>query len=220
MSVRKSLPSVMKWLLTHVSRDQIPAEMVINWDQTPLHYIPAGKWTMEAEGTSKVPIAGGADKRALTAIFTVTLSGEFLPMQLIYTGKTSQSLPKHKFPAGFSLTQNPSHWSNEETMILCINEVLEPYIAAKRAELNQTTTPALLIYDTFRAHTTDGIQQRLEELNVCLVMVPKNMTDHLQPLDISVNKPAKNYMKRRYAEWYTEHVVPLEDDRVRNYEVK
>ena len=104
--------------------------------------------------------------------------------------------------------------------MLYINEVLEPYITAKRAQLNQSTTPALLIYDAFRAHTTDGIQQRLEELNVRLVMVPKNMTDHLQPLDISVNKPAKNYMKRRYAEWYTEQVVPLEDDRVRNYEVK
>ena len=163
-----------------MSKDKIPAEMVINWDQTPLQYIPAEKWTMEAEGTSNVSIAGGADKKALSAIFTVTLSGEFLPMHLVYLGKTSQSLPKHIFPTGFSLTKNPSHWSNKETMMLYINDVLEPYMTAKRDELNQPTTPAILIYDAFRAHTTDGIQQRLQELNV-LVIFPKNRTDHLRP---------------------------------------
>ena len=43
-------------IATHVAKEKIPADLVINWDQTPLHYIPASKWTMEAEGTSKVPI--------------------------------------------------------------------------------------------------------------------------------------------------------------------
>ena len=201
-----------------MAKEKIPADLVINWDQTPLHYIPASKWTVEAEGTSKVPIAGGSDKRALTAIFTVTLSGNFLPMQLIYTGKTAQSLPKFSFPDGFSLTQNPSHWSNEDTMELYVKEILAPYIKMKREQLEIPDTPALLIYDAFRAHTTEGMQNKLAELNARLVMLPKNMTDHLQPLDISVNKPAKNYLKRRYAEWYTEQVVRLEEEGERGYE--
>ena len=151
-----------------MAKEKIPADLVINWDQTPLHYIPASKWTMEAEGTSKVPIAGGSDKRALTAIFTVTLSGNFLPMQLIYTGKTAQSLPKFSFPDGFSLTQNPSHWSNEDTMELYVEEILAPYIKMKREQLEIPDTPALLIYDAFMAHTTEGIQNKLRELNVRL----------------------------------------------------
>lgn len=116
----------------------------------------------------------------MTAIFTVSLSGEFIPMQLIYSGKTSLSLPKFKFPDGFSLTQNPSHWSNELTMELYIKEILYPYIK-RTLELFNPNTPALLIYDAFRAHTSDDIQEKLRELNVRLVMVPKNMTDHLQP---------------------------------------
>lgn len=48
---------------THVKNDSIPADLILNWDQTPLHYVPAGKWTMEAEGSSKVPIAQGAKER-------------------------------------------------------------------------------------------------------------------------------------------------------------
>ena len=45
-----------------------------------------------------VPIAGGEDKRAITATFVETLDCKFLPMQLIYGEKTSQLLPKTQFP--------------------------------------------------------------------------------------------------------------------------
>ena len=34
-----------------VSMDEIPAELVINFDQTALSYVPASHWTMEREGT-------------------------------------------------------------------------------------------------------------------------------------------------------------------------
>ena len=34
-------------IATHVSNEKIPADLVVNWDQMPLHYIPASKWTME-----------------------------------------------------------------------------------------------------------------------------------------------------------------------------
>ena len=62
--------------------------------------------TMDKKGASNVPIEGIDDKRSLTATFSVTLDNKFLPMQLIYTGKTNQSLPKVKFPNGFSLSAN------------------------------------------------------------------------------------------------------------------
>ena len=31
--------------------DEVPAELVINWDQTGLNYVPVSQWTMEQEGT-------------------------------------------------------------------------------------------------------------------------------------------------------------------------
>ena len=39
------------------------------------------------------------------------------------------------------------------------------------------------------------------------------MTDGLQPMDISVNKPAKDFLKRQFDEWYSQQVLAqLEDD--------
>ena len=90
----------------------IPPELVLNSDQTPSSYVSVGKYTMAAHGSKSVAIAGLSDKRNITLTFVVSLAGEFLPMQVIYAGKTKQSQPRgFVFPKGFSITQNPKHWS-------------------------------------------------------------------------------------------------------------
>ena len=42
------------------------------------------------------------DKRQIAATFAVSCTGEFLPIQLIYAGKTEWSLPKYSFHSSFS----------------------------------------------------------------------------------------------------------------------
>jgi len=39
-----------------------PPQLIINWDQTAVHYVPVGSWTMELEGAKRVDIAGKVDK--------------------------------------------------------------------------------------------------------------------------------------------------------------
>ncbi len=70
---------------------------------------------MAKKGSTSVPIKGLMDKRNITLTFSITLSGTFLPMQIIYSGKIKASQPRNfVFPKGFCVTQNPKHWSNEE----------------------------------------------------------------------------------------------------------
>ena len=49
--------------------DEVPAELVVNWDQTGLNYVPVSQWTMEQEGAKRVAIDGKDDKRQITAVF-------------------------------------------------------------------------------------------------------------------------------------------------------
>lgn len=57
---------------------------------------------MAAKSSMSVPIAGLSDKRNITLTFVVSLAGEFLPMQIIYSGKTKQSQPRgFVFPKDF-----------------------------------------------------------------------------------------------------------------------
>ncbi len=53
---------------------------------------------------------------------------------------------------------------------------------------------ALVIFDHFKGQCTDSILKLLNESNDPLVIVPANCTDRHQPLDISVNKSAKEYL--------------------------
>ena len=119
-----------------IKKYNIPPDLVLNADQTPSSYISVGKSTMAIRGERSVPIKGLTDKRNITLTFVVSLSGEFLPMQIIYCGKTTASqLRGFKFPKGFCLSQNPKHWSNEQETLELIDEVINPYIVRKRAEL-------------------------------------------------------------------------------------
>jgi len=137
-----------------VKLNSIPPELVLNADQTPSSYVSVGRQTMAAHGSKSVPIAGLSDKRNITLTFVVTLSGEFLPMQIIYAGKTKQSQPRgFVFPKGFSLSQNPQHWSNERETLKLIDEVINPYVINKRKELKlPPTQKALVIWDVFKGY--------------------------------------------------------------------
>ena len=81
-----------------VDFEDIPHELIINWDQTGLKIVPSTSWTMEKKGTKRVELVGIDDKRQITAVFGCSLAGDFLPVQVIYAGKTKGCLPKYSFP--------------------------------------------------------------------------------------------------------------------------
>ena len=111
--------------------------MIINFDQTPLSYVCTRDHTLHFKGDSSVPLKGKGKTKQITGTFAVSKSGLFLPMQIIYEGKTTRCLPKNvEFPEGFNVTFTPNHWSNEEKVIEYLNEIIFPYCEAKREELD------------------------------------------------------------------------------------
>ncbi len=68
--------------------EEIPYDLIFNWDQTALNIVPGSVWTLEKQGTKRVEIAGMDDKRQVTAV----ICGTF---QVIYTGTTPKCLPKN-----------------------------------------------------------------------------------------------------------------------------
>ena len=48
--------------------------------------MPVSNWTMAKHDTKKVEIIGAGDKHQITAVFAETLSGTFLPPQVILQG--------------------------------------------------------------------------------------------------------------------------------------
>ena len=75
--------------------DEILPELIINFDQTGINYVPVSSWTMEEAGKKRVEIIGKDDKHQITAVFGASLSGDFLPVQLVYQGKLTKCLVYH-----------------------------------------------------------------------------------------------------------------------------
>ena len=111
-----------------IEMEEIPGELVINWDQTGIYYVPVSSWIMAREGSKRVEIAGIDDKKQITTVFARTMKGDFLPSQLMYRRKISKSLPHVKFSPDWHNTFSENHWSNETSMIGYLENILFLYI--------------------------------------------------------------------------------------------
>ena len=87
---------------------------------------------MATKNFKHVHVAGFFYKQGITGTFGIILSKKFLPMQLIYAGKTAQSLPKFKFPESFSLSANPKHFSNTAESLKLLDEIIIAYVENER----------------------------------------------------------------------------------------
>ena len=163
---------------------------------------------MEKQGTRRVELVGLNDKRQITAVFCGNNLFAFLPIQVIYLGKTQQ---RHKFPSHWDITHSPKHWSTEETMLQYVQLIIVPFVEQMREFLEEDKA-AVVIMDNFKGQVTERMTELMESHNIHACLIPPNTTDHLQPMDVAVNKPAKAFLKQKFQMWYAEQIsVQLED---------
>ena len=198
-----------------------PLDLIINFDQTPLPYVCSSNNTLEVKGKSSVPIKGKGKKLQITGTFAISMTGEFLPMQLIYGGKTPRCLPKNvEFPEGFNLTYSENHWSNEQVATEYLEEIIFPYINSTKERLGlPDTQKSMLIYDVFRGQKTDKVTGIIEDNDCVSLFVPSNLTDKFQMLDLNVNGHAKSFLNRKFEEWYANQIAKQLNSGLDIYEV-
>ncbi len=191
-----------------VEIEDIPAELILNWDQTGIRLVPAASWTTDKVGSKRVEITRVGEKRQITVVLCGSMIGDYLPLQVIYQGKTKRCHPNYNFPLDWNVTQSPKHWSTERTMIDYIKEIIVPYVDSTRDLLGfEPSQSALVIIDNFKGQVTDSVNSLLEQNNIHTCLLPPNTTDLLQPLDISVNKPVKDFLKKKFELWYADEVA-------------
>ena len=199
-------------LVTIVEMEEIPPELILNWDQTGIKLVPATGWTMDEQGATRVELAGLNDKRQITAVFCGNILGAFLPIQVIYQGKTNRCHPHFEFPSQWDVTHSPKHWSTEETMLQYVQQIIVPFVEQMRDFLGEEKS-AVVIMDNFKGQVTPEMLKFLESHHIHMCQLPPNTTDRLQPMDVAVNKPAKAFLKQKFHTRYAEQIsAQLEDE--------
>ena len=192
---------------TLVQTYNIPDELISSVNQTPSKYVLTSGFTMAKKNSGHVPKQGADDKRAITLTLAKTLSEDMLPFHMIYTGKTSCSLPTAEFSEGFLLGFNKSHWSNEEETMRLLKEVTSPYITKMKKKKKKLKLPqnqvVCLFWDAFKTQSIEKVKLELEHLNIKDVKVPKNMKHLLQPLDLTINGVVKKMEQSEFSNYFT-----------------
>ena len=128
-------------------------------------------------------------------------------MQLIYGGKTLQSLPRYQFPQSFSLSVNPKHYSNTTESLKLLNEIIILYVKKIcSSEDIPNDQYSLVIMDVFTGQKTSEVLDLLNANKILVTNVPPNLTKCYQPLDLTVNGYAKKFMSQKFSGWYTKQI--------------
>lgn len=117
--------------------------------------VPSNTWTMDQQGVKRVEIGGAGDKQLIIAVFCGSLVGDFLPVQVIYQGKTAWCHPQSEFPPEWDVTYSLKHWSNKATMVHYVEKIIIPYVNGVRESI-RSNTHAMVIMDNFKGQVTSA----------------------------------------------------------------
>nr|XP_002730631.1 PREDICTED: pogo transposable element with KRAB domain-like [Saccoglossus kowalevskii] len=167
-----------------------PLSDVYNMDETPLRFDMPGNRTLEHEGIKTVHIkTTNSEKRGFTAVLTVTADGQKIRPLIIFKGKRRlDDLTRREI----TVEVQEKGYINES---LCL-----PWIRNTFPRRNDDSR-RLLIWDSCSVHLTPAVKEELYSRNVDIAVIPGGLTSLLQPLDVGVNKPLKDYMHAEWDEW-------------------
>lgn len=67
---------------------------------------------------------------------------------------------------------------------------------------------SLLFLDSFTAHLTEAVKEAFRQSNTTVAVIPGGCTSILQPLDVSLNKPIKGYLRQSWEHYMLDNSSP------------
>ena len=142
-----------------------------------------------------------SNKDGFTLLPVVSVAG-VVGAQLIFDGSTATSLPSATPGPLLRFTQTHNHWSNTETTVDLFKTIIFPHIAARRAQLGNSSAPAIILADAFAAHWAAPVLALLgEQQRVAYISIPDCLTHLFQPLDLGIIAAMKQSIMRRKDEF-------------------
>ena len=170
-------------------------------DQTPLPFVLDDNRTYDTVGAKEIWVRSGQsglDKRQCTVQLTVFGDGVCrLRPTLIVRGKGLR-IPKEEksnWDKRVKVSFQEKAWCDQTIMKCWINEEWGNMF------FNPATPESsgkILCADLHRAQQTATVKRMLQSKNTVLVNIPHGCTSKVQPLDVSINKPFKDYLRTQF----------------------
>ena len=161
-------------------------------DETPTYIDMITNRTYDVSGKKSIEINHtGHLKHRFTVVLTIAANGYRLPTYLILR---KLKKPPKQLATNNNIIVNVSDSGFMDSILMedYINRVLIPYISNNKC---------LLVLDDFAAHKTNQIISYMHAVNIKPYLIPGGYTFCLQPLDVTINKPFKDLLRRQWKIW-------------------
>ena len=172
---------------------------IANMDQTPLPFVLEDGTTYDEKGSKKSGSqAVNRNKRQCTV--QLTIFGDGIPrvwLTVIFRGKGKRIRPNQKksWDKRIKVYFQPKAW--------CDESIMKQWVCDEWGNIftNLSTSGSsgkILVADVHTAQQRDEVKRLVVTKKTVLVNVLPGCTGRVQPLDVSVNKPFKNYVREQF----------------------
>ena len=99
-------------------------------------------------------------------------------------------------PSGVVVWFQKNGWMDSNLMLKYID-----YLNDVRSKNGTQKDPAMLVYDSFKGHLEESVKRKFYESKFDLAVIPGGLTSICQPLDVSINKPFKDNLRKEWHTW-------------------
>ena len=185
---------------------------IINMDQTPVFFSMVPNKTLNVAGEQSINVRTSTGSTMwLTCAVTVSAARDILRPFIVFKGKHDgrivhefQNPEKSGFLVDSSYICQDRAWMDEAVMLQWVKEVLEPWSKHVPAGI----VPYLLL-DSYKCHLMSSVVHAIQDLGIEVDHIPGGCTGLVQPLDVGVNKPLKNQIRRKWEEYMLEEGLAM-----------
>ena len=232
---RRKTHAIQKWIsstvedistyfnsLYKMSEDKIKPTF-INIDEVPINFDMAPDSTFHPKGEKEIAILSHSKSKVrMSLLMAIASDGSMLNAMMLfvykYSAKQTRDFPR-KYEKYKNLTKpwmlrfNESGFTTSQLIIEYIQKILSKH---------ETSGKKVLVMDTAPSHINYEVKNQLKSSNIEVLYIPGGCTSMLQPLDVVINKPLKDYIRTQYLEWLdksvqnnkTSSITPPEPDDV------
>ena len=187
---------------TNLKLNEKNLDRIINVNETPIYMDMPQNKTVDYKGAKDIGIITfGGEKAGISVLLGITLNGKKLRPLLIFKAKPFRTLEKKLNQIVIVKAGKVFVFCQEKAR--CVIEIFIKWLKLifLNYQNNEAKDTCLLVLDKAPSHVNKKVIQFLNDNNIKRIFIPGGLTSKLQPLDVVVNKPFKDYLKEKYNQY-------------------
>nr|XP_053616775.1 uncharacterized protein LOC128678900 [Plodia interpunctella] len=178
-----------------LEKNQFSASRIWNIDETGVTTVQKPKKIVAARGQKQVGAITSAERGTLvTLACAANAAGNFIPPMFIFPRLKYSEMFIRGGPPDCIGAGNSSGWMTEKEFLVFMDHFIKHAKPTKEE-------PVLLLLDNHCSHVNIAIVEKAKENNVVMLSFPPHCSHNLQPMDVGVYGPFKNYVNRAQTAW-------------------